>query len=181
MPASPIGAAGLVLRAYLRWGDDFLTKLKGVFALVIWDRRSDTLLCARDQMGIFPLFFAIAECCTFFSISCEALVRCAGVSAEVNRGLLAAWFARLFSADAGETYYTAVRRVQMGHAMRLRGSHRVTYRYWDPAPPNHAIDWVREDELEQFDALLDQAVQRCLAAGTAGIFLAVAWIRSALP
>ncbi|MGI8605738.1 MAG: asparagine synthase-related protein, partial [Gaiellaceae bacterium] len=44
-------------------------------------------------------------------------------------------------------------------------------RYWNPAPPGEPVDWIREDELDQFDELLDQAVGRGLALGPAGIFL----------
>ena len=43
-------------------------------------------------------------------------------------------------------------------------------RYWDPAPDGN-IEWVRPDEIEQFDALFDQAVARCMAPGPVGIFL----------
>src|SRR5205823_5585406 len=114
-PAAPGNDAALILRGYRRWGDDVLTKIKGVFALAIWDCSSDTLLCARDPMGIYPLFYANSDRNTFLSISSEALVKQPGVSPDVNRGLVAAWFVRLFMADGGETFRSAVRRVQMGH------------------------------------------------------------------
>jgi asparagine synthetase B (glutamine-hydrolysing) len=44
-------------------------------------------------------------------------------------------------------------------------------RYWDPTPPGQPIQWIREDELDCFDALLDTAVERCYRQGKTGIFL----------
>jgi asparagine synthase (glutamine-hydrolysing) len=52
--------AALILRAYLCWGEEVLHKIKGIFALIIWDRKRDVLLCARDPLGLYPLFYAEA-------------------------------------------------------------------------------------------------------------------------
>src|SRR5512142_726922 len=50
-----------VLRAYLEWGDAFLERLDGMFALAIWDGRRRRLLLARDRMGKKPLHYAVAQ------------------------------------------------------------------------------------------------------------------------
>jgi len=51
--------AEAILSAYLRLGESVLEKVKGVFALAVWD--GETLLCARDRLGIYPLFMADAS------------------------------------------------------------------------------------------------------------------------
>jgi asparagine synthase (glutamine-hydrolysing) len=48
----------VVLRAYLEWGDAFVDRLNGMFALAIWDTRREELLLVRDRLGIKPLFYA---------------------------------------------------------------------------------------------------------------------------
>ena len=49
----------VLLRMYERYGDDFLLRLRGMFALAIYDRRrgagKERLFLARDQLGIKPL------------------------------------------------------------------------------------------------------------------------------
>src|SRR6185295_2121191 len=50
--------AELILAGYLRWGQDFLSRLRGMFALVIWDSLQEILLCVRDPLGSHPLFYA---------------------------------------------------------------------------------------------------------------------------
>ena len=45
-----------LLASYLKWGDDAWTRLEGMYAAAIWDRREKTLCLARDPLGIKPLF-----------------------------------------------------------------------------------------------------------------------------
>src|SRR5579862_3183341 len=48
----------VLLKAYARWGDNCLTKFRGMFALALWDARRHRVFIARDPMGIKPLYFA---------------------------------------------------------------------------------------------------------------------------
>src|SRR3954451_158214 len=48
----------VVLNAYLAWGEDFVTRLNGMYAFAIWDVAREQLLLVRDRMGIKPLYYA---------------------------------------------------------------------------------------------------------------------------
>ncbi|MDP6125979.1 MAG: asparagine synthetase B, partial [Candidatus Latescibacteria bacterium] len=48
----------VVLHAFVEWGPDSLQRLRGMFALAIWDRDTKELFCARDRLGIKPFLFA---------------------------------------------------------------------------------------------------------------------------
>jgi asparagine synthase (glutamine-hydrolysing) len=166
--------AELILQAYIRWGEDVLRNIKGIFALLIWDERQEVLLCARDPLGVYPLFYADTRRELLFSTSTEALIRHPDVSDAVNRVALADYLCHRMN-RLEETFYEAVRRVGPGHVMRVKGTSRQQHRYWDPNPheydPSDPSYWVREDELEQFDELFDQAVGRGLQLGRPAIFL----------
>jgi asparagine synthetase B (glutamine-hydrolysing) len=75
------------------------------------------------------------------------------------------------SPDPQETYFEEIKRVPSGHLLRVTGDRLECHRYWDPAPPGGQVDWADEEELEQFDPLLDQAVDRCLGLGPTAIYL----------
>ena len=163
--------ARLVLEAYARWGRGVLQKLRGVYALAIWDGDEQSAILTRDPLGLSPLFYADCGGELFFSTSIDRVLECEGVSTALNRGALAD---HLFDQwlDPGETYFEAVRRVPACHALIVeRGGARRLERYWDPAPSGEDVDWVGEDELDRFHELFDQAVNRCLALGPTSIFL----------
>src|ERR1700761_4794697 len=51
----------VVLKAYARWGLDAVPRLRGIFAMAIWDPRSRSVHLVRDQMGIKPLYWTIVR------------------------------------------------------------------------------------------------------------------------
>ena len=50
--------AELLAHAFLRWGNGLLDRVRGIFALAVWNRDAETLLAARDPLGLYPLFFS---------------------------------------------------------------------------------------------------------------------------
>lgn len=162
--------AELVVRAYLRWGPEMLSYLQGIFALCVWDSVSKTFFCARDRVGIYPLFYIEDKGEFSVSTSIEALQGLSRSSAVLNRELLVAYVARQ-TPGLAETFFKNIERLPPGHALHLNLGRRNVYRYWQPAAPGAGAPWVREDELSCFSDLLDQAVGRALDRGPAGIFL----------
>lgn len=51
----------VVLKAYVRWGLDAVPRLRGIFALAIWDPRARSVHLVRDQMGIKPLYWTMVR------------------------------------------------------------------------------------------------------------------------
>jgi asparagine synthase (glutamine-hydrolysing) len=47
----------VVLHAYLEWGGEFVERIDGMFAIVIWDARAQQLRLYRDRPGIKPLYY----------------------------------------------------------------------------------------------------------------------------
>jgi len=162
--------AGLVLEAYRRWGDRVFAELRGFFALILWDERREVLLCARDPLGVHPLFYARSGPELLLSPSADALVRQPGVSRRVDRAALARYLCRRWD-GAEETFFGEVRRVLPGHVLHVGRDGSRTYRYWDPSPGGQEVEWVRDGAPERFEAGLARAVDRCVPRDPVGIFL----------
>ncbi len=159
-----------VLEGYLRWGEGVLARIRGTFALVLWDVRLDLLLAVRDPVGIHPLFYAEGGRCLLFSTSIDTLIAHPSVSRELNRAALADHLYHRWP-KIEETYYCQVKRVPAGCVRRMDKNGGRVYRYWDPAPPGRPVEWLKEEELGAFDALFQRVVSRFLELGPAGIFL----------
>ncbi|MEX2534328.1 MAG: asparagine synthase-related protein [Trueperaceae bacterium] len=162
--------AAVVLRAFERWGEDALERLKGIFAFCIWDGRNERLLAARDRVGIYPLFYCQDGDRLHFSTTTDAFAAPAGPGLAVDRTVIGSLIARQ-QLELEETFYRGIRRVPPGHALSKDGSGVRVWRHWCLPAVGAGAEWVREDELGQFGELLDQAVGRALAQGPTGIFL----------
>src|SRR6266478_8020940 len=46
-----------IIHGYEEWGDEVIRRLRGMFALAIWDTRKRRLLLARDRVGKKPIFY----------------------------------------------------------------------------------------------------------------------------
>jgi asparagine synthase (glutamine-hydrolysing) len=160
--------AAVILQAYLRVGRSVVERMKGVFAAALWD--GETLLCVRDRLGIYPLFSADTGGDLLVSTSINSLLAQPGVSNAVNLAVLVDHLRHRWLYSE-ETFFEAVRRIPAGHWLSSKAGARTLNRYWDPAPADEAVRWVGVDEIEQFDFLLQRAVDRCVRPGETGIFL----------
>ena len=64
----------IALHLYDEYGLDFVSQLRGEFALVLSDRRSGELIAARDRFGIKPLFYTVVNGEVLFASECKALL-----------------------------------------------------------------------------------------------------------
>ena len=72
-----------VLKAFLQWDKDCLSRLRGMFAFAIWDESCKRVLLARDRTGIKPLYIARRGEDLFFASELKAIF----VHPEIERNL----------------------------------------------------------------------------------------------
>ena len=144
----------VLLHSYLRHGPSFVERLRGMFALAMWDSRHRRLLLARDRFGIKPLFYAVHDGGLSFASELKALLRQPAVSREVDREGLHAFLA-FNSIPAPLTIFSAVRKLPPGHVLLCTEAGVEISRYARPAP-------APKDELraEPAEALAEELRER---------------------
>lgn len=162
--------AFVLIRAYERWSEDFISELRGVFGLVFWDRGRGVLIAARDALGIYPMYFARGGQELLLSTSADALLKHSQISRRLNRAAVVDYLTDSWP-RLQDTFYEAVRRVPPGSMMRSQHGSESVIRFWNPRAVENDSDWVDEDEAARFDQMLSAAVNRALDDGHAGIFL----------
>jgi asparagine synthetase B (glutamine-hydrolysing) len=162
--------AGLVLSLYDKLGLDCFSHLKGVFSLVVWDGKKQKLVCARDPVGLQPLFWSRSDQGVWVSPFMGLLVENGCCSRKLNRLLLAEHLCDWW-VDPEDTYFESVTRVPPGHYVEVDAHSHRSRRYWDPAPPGLPVPWASGNVEEQFTELFSKTVSRYLQQGQAGIFL----------
>src|SRR5437773_1644297 len=100
-------------------GLDFVKKLRGMFALAIYDTRRRILVLARDRFRIKPLFYAPSKDRLAFASEIRALLELPGLDTRPDRQAIYD-FAALFYIPAPETFYAGIRALQPGEMLEAR-------------------------------------------------------------
>ena len=168
----------LVLRAWLRWGQDCPRHLLGDYAFALWDARRRTLFCARDHIGARPFYYALPGEGIVFASAVDAVLAVPGVSHALDEAVVASHLTR-GPIDDTRTFFAAVRKLPPGHALCVewtpQGRRRTRIvRHWHPEQAPVAAPATDDAYAEQFRHLYAQAVRdrlRGCEAGTVGVHL----------
>jgi asparagine synthase (glutamine-hydrolysing) len=65
----------VIVHGYEEYGEGFVRKLNGMFAIALWDSRLKKLILARDRIGIKPLYYATYMGALLFSSEMKGLLQ----------------------------------------------------------------------------------------------------------
>ena len=78
----------VILAAFVKWGPSCLDKMRGMFALAIWDRKERSLFLARDRFGVKPLYYFKDRDHLVFASEIRAILASGVVPRKLNRSAL---------------------------------------------------------------------------------------------
>lgn len=121
----------VVLAAYETYGDDFLSRLNGMFGLAVHDRARGTLTLARDRLGIKPLYYLVDDEKLVFASEIKAVLAFPGVQATLDPEGLAA-FLRYGFTPPPYTLFKGVRKLPSASILTATGRDVRVREYWRP-------------------------------------------------
>jgi asparagine synthase (glutamine-hydrolysing) len=130
------GDTEVLLHLYEEHGDRFAERLRGMFAIAIWDASHRRLVLARDRFGIKPLYYRHADNELAFASELRALPR-----GEIDLDALEAFLA-FNSIPAPLTIFREIRKLPPGHLLIWEDGRLELRRFARPAP----LEELREDE-----------------------------------
>ncbi len=161
----------VILHGFEEYGDEIILRLRGMFAFALFDRTRESLLLARDRLGIKPLFMAKRPDGVLFSSELKSILPLLDCNPEVNPEGLLQYIQNQFSSGS-TTILKGVERVLPGEAVRVeRGKIAHRWLYWSPLDIKPVkIDHV--EAQEQFDAIMETVmVQHMRSDVPFGLFL----------
>ncbi len=108
----------VVLRAYGQWGVDAFRRLRGMFAIALWDERKRELVLARDPLGIKPLYYYRTDKHFVFASEVRALLASELVPRKLSSDGVDSYLA-CGSVEAPLTIVEGVRQLLPGHHLRV--------------------------------------------------------------
>jgi asparagine synthase (glutamine-hydrolysing) len=118
---------------YEEHGEGLVERLRGMFAIAVWDSHRKTLLLARDRFGIKPLFYRVAGGTLSFASELKALLEQPGFRRQIDPRAVAAFLA-FNSIPAPLTVFAEARKLPPGTLAVWHGGELVQSRYARPRP-----------------------------------------------
>ncbi|HWY20180.1 MAG TPA: asparagine synthase (glutamine-hydrolyzing) [Candidatus Acidoferrum sp.] len=148
----------VILHLYEEMGSDCVQKLRGMFAIALYDERRELLLLARDRMGKKPLHYALHQGRLLFGSEIKAILAVNPELAEINPEGLLQYFYFGYIPDP-HTAFQRIHKLPAGHLMEFCKGEVKIRRYWDlPEYGTHpAIS--EEGCLEELEKQLEEAVR----------------------
>jgi asparagine synthase (glutamine-hydrolysing) len=163
----------VILEAYLAWGDDFIDRLDGMFAIAIWDGRDRRLRLYRDRPGIKPLYWTFDGRVFAFASELKAIERLS-TTFDLQIDPTAAWdFLTYRYVPCPKTLYRDVHKLPPAQRLVFdldAGRVECNEPYWQLQVRPEAISV--DDAAGEFRRLTEQAVDQQLVADVpVGFFL----------
>lgn len=163
----------VILHGFEVWGIDVLHRLRGMFALALWDDREKELWLVRDRIGVKPLYWTQKSGRFLFGSEIKALLADPEVCRKVNEEALP-HFLTCLTTPSPMTLFEGIHKLPPGTWMRVdREGKTETRRYWDPL--DGAAKLAESGSKEIAERLLEElrsAVQyRKVSDVPVGVFL----------
>src|SRR5579872_112189 len=119
----------VIVHAYEQWGADAIARLRGMFGLAIWDRRTRTLLVARDRIGIKPMHYAEVNGRLYFGSELKSLLCAPDLPRDLDPQSLDHFLTFLYT-PRERSIFSGVRKLPPGHLLIWRDGRLRVERYW---------------------------------------------------
>ena len=148
----------VIVHLYEEMGTDCVTKLRGMFAIALYDEKKKSLLLARDRLGKKPLHYALHQGKLLFGSEIKTILALHPELAEVDHEGLLQYFYFGYIPDP-HTAFQRIRKLPAGHLMEFCDGEIEIRQYWD-LPEYGTHPPISEEEcLVELEQRLEEAVR----------------------
>lgn len=158
---SRLSDAAVALEAYLAWGEAAFPRLLGDFTLAVWDGRNHRVVCARDPLGIRPLYYYRAGDFLVFATEIKGILQSERVTRRLNAARVFDYLCVKFE-DQRSTFYEGVERLPAAHWLSFDQSGMRLERYWRLEPDRVLELGSKREYADTFRDLFVDSVRRRL-------------------
>jgi asparagine synthase (glutamine-hydrolysing) len=168
----------VIVNGWHAWGPKILSRLSGMFALAVWDRRARRLTLARDRLGKKPLYYSVSRKEVLFGSEIKALLGWPGMRRTPDLGAIDRYLSFGY-VPAPDTAFVGIRKLPAAHYLSVE-THPDGYlgepelvRYWSlPEIGGSRRVWPIEELQRELIERLEEAVRlRLVSDVPLGAFL----------
>jgi asparagine synthase (glutamine-hydrolysing) len=152
----------VLVHLYEQHGDDFVTRLEGMYGFALWDSRQRKLLVVRDRLGIKPVYYWKHPSGFAFASEIKALTALAGFTTALDEDALRDYLCVGY-AVAPRTIFAGVAKLPPASLLVWQDGGADVRRYW--TPPERVVSSRSADEwCEQVRSELDRSIKAHLVS-----------------
>lgn len=147
----------VLIHAYEEYGEDMLSRLRGMFAFVIWDSKKETLFGARDFFGIKPFYYALVDGNLVFASEIKSILEYPLYKKAVNETALENYLTFQYSV-LDETFFKGIFKLMPSHCLTFHNGELSIKRYWEPVfepDENKSL----EECVDEIDRVMHDSVE----------------------
>lgn len=154
----------VILHLYEEYGLDFPKHLNGQFAIALYDGNKDQLVLVRDQIGICPLFYTVADDRVIYGSEIKGIVEYPGIERKLNMKAVDQLM-NYPGVVSPNTFFKNIYSLRAGHMLVIRPDEEIKdIEYWDLQYSPDEEDKGEEYYVENLRELLKKAISRRLIA-----------------
>ena len=154
----------VILAAYEEWGEDCLSKLNGMWAFIIYDKRKNFLFGSRDRTGVKPLYYYLDSNFFAFASEIKSLIKMPYVKTSVNSNAVFDYFAFNWQENEQEGFFKNIIELSQSHGFYYNLSTK-TLKKWKYYNLKYSEDWedFNEKKFNEFTEEIDKLIFNAIA------------------
>jgi asparagine synthase (glutamine-hydrolysing) len=163
----------VIVHAWEAWGEECVSRFRGMFAFALWDQNRQTLFLARDRLGVKPLHYALLpDGMLLFGSELKSLLAHGGLAREIDPFAVEEYFALGYVPEP-RTIFTGARKLPPGHTLTVRrgASLAEPREYWDVRFTAENAVSAADAQAELIERLRESVRLRMISEVPLGAFL----------
>lgn len=155
--------AEVLTKAYHCWGNQFVEKLDGAYAIALWNDVTETLLLVRDRFGKKPLYYGFSQAndACYFASNTQSILQSQDVDTSIDPAALHFMYSLHAVVPAPLTILKGIRKVAPGSYMVVQKNGTVSeHTYWELTATRDYPDYDYETWKEIIESSLKSAIKK---------------------
>ena len=160
----------VIIHLYEDLGERAISRLRGMFAISIWDTEKELLLLARDRLGIKPLYFSKVDGTLIFASEIKAILKQLGHTPPINWEAFESLLTLRYI-PSPITIFSGIDKLQPGTILTYQKGKSKISTYWDPyniTKENGNLETIINEIYKKFD---ESVSLRLMADVDVGLYL----------
>lgn len=163
----------VILAGYMRYGEKFIKRLNGIFAMAIWEYDNEILLLIRDRIGVKPLFYSDSGSDIVFSSEIKGIFEHPDITPEINLLSMQILWGLGPAKPQGSGVFKNIKELKPGHMLVIQNGEVKDKVYWKLISQPHEdseeqtiakTEWLIEDSVNK-QMLSDIPISTFLSGG----------------